>query len=85
VRDHAGVTSLGTNMIVDKVKTGWTAGGGIEHMFARNWTARAEVRYADLGKTSTTCTGSAGNCGFAYRGEFSNTLLMGLVGLSLKF
>ena len=85
VRNHAGVTTLGTNMIVDKVKTGWTVGGGIEHMFARNWTARAEVRYADLGKVSTTCTGSPGNCGFAYRGEFSNTLLMGLVGVSLKF
>jgi hypothetical protein len=54
-------------------------------MFARNWTARAEVRYADLGKASTTCTGSPGNCGFAYRGEFSNTLLMGLIGVSLKF
>ena len=49
VHNHAGVSSVITNMIVDKIKTGWIAGGGIEHMFARNWTARAEVRFADLG------------------------------------
>jgi outer membrane immunogenic protein len=86
VRNHAGVTALGTNMVVDKVKTGWTVGGGIEHMFARNWTARAEVRYADLGNTAVTCTPAGSpNCVFPYRGEFSNKLLMGLVGVSLKF
>lgn len=31
------------------VRTGWTAGGGIEQMFATHWTARAEVLYADFG------------------------------------
>ena len=84
VRNHAGVTFLGTNYVVDKITTGWTVGGGIEHMFARNWTARAEVRYADLGKTTVNCTGDT-TCDFGYRGEFSNKLLMGLVGVSLKF
>lgn len=85
VRNNASVTDFGYAMSVDKVKTGWVAGGGIEHMFARNWTVRAEGRYVDLGNTSTTCTGSPANCAFGYRGEFSNTLLMGLVGVSLKF
>ena len=88
VRNHAGVTQVNTNMIVDKVRTGWTVGGGVEHMFARNWTARAEVRYADLGKTTVACTPPTNpDCTFSngYRGEFSNTLLMGLVGVSLKF
>jgi outer membrane immunogenic protein len=85
VRNHAGVAQFNSNMIVDKVRTGWTVGGGVEHMFARNWTARAEVRYADLGSNSATCTPPGGDCGFAYRGEFSNKLLMGLVGASLKF
>jgi outer membrane immunogenic protein len=32
--------------------TGWTAGAGVEHMFAPNWTGRLEYRYTDLGETS---------------------------------
>jgi outer membrane immunogenic protein len=31
--------------------TGWTAGAGVEHMFAPNWTGRLEYRYTDLGNT----------------------------------
>lgn len=85
VRNHSGVAAFNSNMIVDKVRTGWTVGGGLEHMFARNWTVRAEVRYADLGNNSATCTPAGGDCIFPYRGEFSNKLLMGLVGVSLKF
>jgi outer membrane immunogenic protein len=39
-------------------RSGWTVGGGIEYMFARNWIARAEYRYADYGTwTSTFFTG----------------------------
>lgn len=37
---------------VDKTKAGWVAGGGIEHAFASNWTARVEALYHDLGKVS---------------------------------
>lgn len=29
--------------------TGWTVGGGLEHAFTDNWTARLEYRYADYG------------------------------------
>src|SRR5262245_54105461 len=65
VRNHAGVAQFNSNMIVDKVRTGWTVGGGVEHMFARNWTARAEVQYADLGKSSAPCTPPGGDCGFS--------------------
>ncbi len=32
-----------------KTKTGWTVGGGVEHAFAPNWTARVEYRYSDFG------------------------------------
>ena len=28
---------------------GWTAGAGVQHAFNRNWSARVEYRYADLG------------------------------------
>ncbi len=29
--------------------TGWTIGGGLEHAYAANWTARIEYRYTDYG------------------------------------
>ncbi len=35
-------------------RLGWTAGGGIEWMFAANWTVKGEYLYADLGTTSST-------------------------------
>ena len=35
-----------------ETRTGWTAGAGIEHMFAPNWTGRLEYRYTDLGTTN---------------------------------
>ena len=31
-------------------ETGWTAGAGIEWMFARNWSTRLEYRYTDFGR-----------------------------------
>ncbi len=69
----------------DETRTGWVIGAGIERMFNARWTARAEVRYVDLGSgTATAFCPDATPC-TGYRGEFSNQLLMGLVGVSLKF
>jgi outer membrane immunogenic protein len=33
-------------------RVGWTAGGGVEWMFARNWSAKAEYLYYDLGSVA---------------------------------
>jgi outer membrane immunogenic protein len=74
-------------------RLGWTAGVGVEHMFASHLTLRGEVRYVDLGRSSVTCASSAATggtvCGAgattSYRGGFSNTLTSGLVGLGYKF
>ncbi len=35
-------------------KFGWTIGGGIESMFAANWTAKIEFLYMDLGSISNS-------------------------------
>ena len=43
---------LGGSASNSKTKTGWTAGGGIEHMFSPNWTFKAEALYVDLGSTN---------------------------------
>ena len=70
---------------VNETKVGWTAGVGVEHMFSPHWTVRAEFRYVDLGTTKATCaTQLSPDCSL-YRGEFSNTLTMGLVGVDYKF
>src|SRR5262249_39553814 len=71
-------------------KLGWTAGVGAEYMFSPYWTARAKFRYVDLGNKDTFCTTPfVSACsvvdGFTYRGEFSNRLMLGLVGLAYKF
>jgi outer membrane immunogenic protein len=72
----------------DTTKVGWVFGAGVERMLNRNWTVRAEVRYVDLGRTTVTC-GAPGGCaaggGNTYRGEFRNSLLIGLVGVDFKF
>ena len=72
----------------DRTKVGWTAGVGIEHMFSRHWTARAEFRYVDLGTSEVACTSADDlrSCvSNNFRDEFSNTLMLGLVGLNYKF
>lgn len=72
----------------NQTKVGWTAGVGVEHMLSQHWTVRAEFRYVDLGKTGVACTSATNfnQCvSLNYRGEFSNTLTMGLVGLAYKF
>jgi len=71
-------------------RLGWTAGVGVEHMFSSHWTLRGEFRYVDLGKKSVACSGPIpSNCTTfgtsTYRGEFSNTLTSGLVGIGYKF
>jgi outer membrane immunogenic protein len=74
----------------NKTRLGWTAGVGVEHLFSNHWTLRGEFRYVDLGRAAVGCTplvaGSACTAiGSSYRGEFSNTLMNGLVGIGYKF
>jgi outer membrane immunogenic protein len=86
VTDLLGTGIAGVSLTQNQTKTGWTLGAGAERMFAPNWTARAELRYVDLGKTSVECVPGAGVCLNAdRRTEFSNSLWMGQVGLSYKF
>ena len=76
------------------VRTGWTAGGGIEAMFGSNWIARAEYRYSDYGSSSYTevrpCTptpgpacGTATSINVAYNVSYKTHTAM--FGLAYKF
>jgi outer membrane immunogenic protein len=75
---------LDVSLDQNATKVGWTAGVGIEHKLSPNWTAKAEFRYVDFGTSSASCTPGIASCA-GYRGEFRNTLTMGLVGLNYKF
>jgi outer membrane immunogenic protein len=46
------VAATGLSEAFTTTKTGWTVGGGVEHAFAPNWTARVEYRYSDFGTIS---------------------------------
>jgi outer membrane immunogenic protein len=60
VTANAGVTQLvfeqppaySTNGSFSDTRVGWTAGGGLEWMFAPNWSAKVEYLYYDLGSVT---------------------------------
>jgi outer membrane immunogenic protein len=72
-------------------RVGWTMGFGVAHQVTSNVVVKAEGRYVDLGKRGVDCTPSANaplicsTAGATYKGEFSNSLFMGLVGVDFKF
>jgi opacity protein-like surface antigen len=68
----------------DKTRLGWTAGVGVEHMFAPHWTLRGEWRYVDLGTHTAQCMNGNNVCTGAHA-DFANTLMLGLVGVAYKF
>lgn len=52
------------------IRSGWTAGGGLEWMFAPNWSAKVEYLYADL--QSGGITGTFGyNYGYHFHPEIN--------------
>jgi outer membrane immunogenic protein len=68
-------------------RTGYTVGGGIEHAFAANWTAKAEYLYYDLGRDTVNVAvvpGSGGG-GTGYDTSFKNDGHVIRAGLNYKF
>jgi outer membrane immunogenic protein len=55
------VDVLGVNVFSQSnTHSGWTIGGGLEYMFAPNWSAKVEYQYYDLGKKNYAATVIAG-------------------------
>jgi len=65
----------------DYTRTGWTAGGGVEHMFAPHWTGRIEALYSDFGTQTSTVFAS----GSSYRTQFEHTVTQARGALSYKW
>lgn len=81
---NVGDGGLTGSFIDDKTRFGWTAGVGVEHVFAPHWTLRGEWRYVDLGTHDAQCINGNDVCTGTHV-DFSNTLMLGLVGLAYKF
>jgi outer membrane immunogenic protein len=49
--------ALAASSSFDTTRLGWTVGGGVEAWLSRNWSAKVEYLYVDLGSFSNTFTG----------------------------
>jgi outer membrane immunogenic protein len=64
---------------------GWTAGGGIEHFFSPNWSAKVEYNYVDLGSTSEKFNFVSGVTSLTFRENIEHKLQIVKVGGNYKF
>lgn len=56
-------------------RVGWTAGGGIEGMFARNWSAKLEYLYMDLGSVNNSLALIPPGVGINVRSRVTDNIL----------
>ncbi len=63
-----------------ETRTGWTVGGGVEHMLTPRWLIRAEALYVDLGDATVQ-----GFLGSGYTARFANKAVVARGGVSLKW
>jgi outer membrane immunogenic protein len=65
---------------------GWTVGGGIEHFFSPNWSAKIEYNYVDLGKSSENFNFTNGGASsLTWREDIQHKLQIVKVGANYKF
>jgi outer membrane immunogenic protein len=62
-----------------KTRTGWTIGGGVEHMLSRNWTIGLEALFVDLGKSNGPVVDGDKTT------RFQNQAVIGRLKLNYKF
>ena len=77
-----GVFDVGS---VSKTRTGWTAGGGVEWMFTRGWSAFLEGNYMDLGDHDRNLFTPVGVCAGGCPFRTKATAATVLVGVNYRF
>ncbi len=58
---NVGNGSITNSMNSNQLETGWVVGGGLEYLFAPNWSAKVEYQYIDLSNCSVGTTASDGH------------------------
>lgn len=76
-RYNLSVTALGTTVSDHTSRGGWTVGGGVEWMFAPQWSGKVEYLYTDTGNTSVTLFGNT------FTGRAQNNIVR--VGINYHF
>lgn len=79
--DEIGALLDGTASVT---RTGWTVGGGLEHMFAPNWSAFIEYNYIGLG-TDTVTFSPINNAPGPFNYHIEQNVHTVLVGLNYRF
>jgi outer membrane immunogenic protein len=64
----------------DSSQWGWVAGGGIEHAFAHNWSAKVEFLHARFGADTFS-----GVSGFGYIFRFKDSVSVARAGINYRF
>jgi len=90
VRDEITGTTVATGVPLSAssyTASGWTAGGGLEHMFMPHWSVFVEYDYLGFGTKTSTFTVQPGNPGAGTTFPINTTqnVQMGLVGLNFRF
>lgn len=77
---------LAASSTVTQIKTGWTAGVGVEGMLDAHWSVKAEFLYVDLGNFSDTFT-TVGTAGYTQSVAFSRDERFDIIrgGLNYRF
>ena len=76
------VTAFASNT---DTRVGWTAGAGAEWMFARNWSAKVEYLYMDLGSVDNNFSLAALGIPFGVRTSSDFTDHIARVGINYRF
>jgi outer membrane immunogenic protein len=66
-------------------RSGWTIGGGLEWMFAPNWSVFGEYNYMDFGRRDIAFTAGPGTVGLPSVHSTRLTMQTALVGVNYKF
>lgn len=75
---NANVTTNGNQVgDISNNKGGWTIGGGLEYLFAPNWSAFLEYNYMDFGSSETTAASNICPTGCSF-GTNAQTVLVGV-------
>jgi outer membrane immunogenic protein len=68
-----------------KTRIGWTVGGGVEHMWNRNWSIALEGLFVDLGRSRVGGIPVGPNPAFTKTTTFSNQVVVGRLKLNYKW
>lgn len=82
-KDNWGQVGFANQFSSSKTRAGWTAGGGLEYMLTRNWTAKIEGLYSDFG--NWTVNGTPPGAVGSYRSRFAHEVVTVRGGLNWKW